>query len=129
MSEVINSLEAKPKVGFRTVYLNDEQMSTVKSILRAFRGVQYRYIEHEIPHHLQLRPRDMVQRLQLLEDRCSHKQRLWEPERIFGIEDTRCLMRDLLVDPKQGRIQRSTPLKLYSVGFGGDEGISIDPIS
>lgn len=104
MSKVVDSLEAKAIVGSRAVYLNDKQLSNVTSDFRAFGGAQYRHIEHDIPHHLQLRPRDTVKRLQLLKNRRSHEQGLWEPERIFGIENTRCFMRDLLVDPKQCRI-------------------------
>ena len=104
MSKVVDSLEAKAIVGIRAVYLDDKQLSIVKSDFRAFGGAQYRHIKHDIPHHFQLRPRDTVKRLQLLKNRRSHEQRLREPERIFGIENTRGFMRDLLVDPKQCRI-------------------------
>lgn len=100
MSKVVNSLEAKAKVRSRAVYLNNERFSTVEPILRSFGWEKYRYIEHNIPHHLQFRLRNMVQRLQLLKNWRSHEKRLWEPDSIFAIENTRCLMRDLLVDPK-----------------------------
>ena len=120
MSKVVDSLEPKAIVGSRAVYLNDKQVSIVKSTARAFGGAQYRHIKHDIPHHLQLRLRDTVKRLQLLNNRRSHEQRLWEFKCIFGIENIQCFMRDLLVDPKQCRIQRSVPSKLCSIGFGGD---------
>lgn len=54
MSKVVDSLEAKAIVGSRAVYLNDKQVFVVKSDIRAFGGAQYRHIEQDIPHHLQL---------------------------------------------------------------------------
>ena len=53
MSKVVSSLDAKAMIVSRTVHLKDEQSSVIKSIFRAFVGVQYWYIEHNIPHHLQ----------------------------------------------------------------------------
>ena len=127
MSKVERGLEAKAKVGGHAVHLEDEQLPVVEPPSEAS-GATYRYIEHDISHHLQLRPRNTVERLQLLQNRRSHKQRLWEPERVLSIENTRRLIKDLLVGPKQRRISRSIPLKLHCEGSGREQSEAIDAV-
>ena len=95
----------------------------------AFGGRTYRYFEHDAPHHFQLEPRNAVKRLQLLQDWRSHKQRLWESERILGIENSRRFIKDLLVDPKQRRIWRSVPLKLHGEGSARHQSKAIDAVA
>ena len=87
------------------------------------------HIKNNTPYHIQLRPRDTIKPLQLREDRRSHKQSLWKSKRILSVENTRRLIEDLLVDPKQRRIQRVVPLQLYSKGFGTDQSELIDAVS
>ena len=74
----------------------------------------YRYIKNYAPHHLQLRPRDTIKRLQLLQHRRSHEQRLWKPKRILRIKNTGRLIKDLPIHPQQRCIQRPVPLQLHS---------------
>ena len=87
---------------------------------RQSQEMTYRYIENNTPHHAQRRARDTVKRLQLLKNWCLHEQSLWKSERIFGVENTRRLIEDLLVHPKQRRIQRPSPLELYSERSSSD---------
>lgn len=88
----------------------------------------YRYIEYDTPHHLQLRPRKTVKRLQLLENGRSHKQGLCESERVLVVEDTRRLLKDLLIGPKQRRASWIIPLKLHGKGPGSHQSEAIDAI-
>ena len=89
----------------------------------------YRYIENNTPHHAQRRARDTVKRLQLLENRCLHEQSLWKSKRILDVENTRRLLEDLLVHPKQRRIQRPSPLELYSERSSSNQSKLIDAVS
>ena len=98
-------------------------------VSRRSKETTYWYIENNTPHHAQRRARDMVKRLQLLKNRCLHKQSLWESKRILGVENTRRLVEYLLVHPKQRRIQRPSPLELYSEWFSSDQSILIDAVS
>lgn len=82
-----------------------------------------------MPHHLQLRPRDTVERLQLRKNRRSHEQCFWESEYILSVENTRRLIKYLLIDPKQRRISRSIPLKLHSERSDCHQSEAIDAIS
>ena len=71
----------------------------------------------------------MVKRLQLLKNRRLHEQSLWKSKRILGVENTRRLVEDLLIHPKQRRIQRPIPLESYSERSGSDQSKLIDPVS
>ena len=96
---------------------------------RRSKETTYWYIEDNTPHHAQRRARDMVKRLQLLKNRCLHEQSLWKSKRILGVENTRRLVEDLLVHPKQRRIQRPIPLELYSKRSSSDQSKLIDTVS
>lgn len=120
MPKVECSLKAKGEVGGGAVHLYDEQLPVIRRSFgasekrRIITEKAYRYIKNDAPHHLQLRPRDTIKRLQLLQNRRSHKQRLWEPKRILRIKNPSRLIKDLPINPQQRRIQRPVPLQLHS---------------
>ena len=96
---------------------------------RRSKETTYWYIENNTPHHAQGRARDMVKRLQLLKNRRLYEQSLWKPKRILGVENTRRLVKDLLVHPKQRRIPRPIPLECYSERSSSDQSKLIDAVS
>lgn len=98
-------------------------------VSRRAKETTYRYIENNTSHHAQQRARDAVKRPQLLQNRCFYEQSLWKSERIFSVENTRRLVEDLLVHPKQRRIQRPIPLELYSKRSSSDQSKTIDTVS
>lgn len=130
MSKVPRSLMAKTKIGGVAVHLYHEQLPVTKSCCsRLSREETHRHIENNTPHHSQPRPWDTVKRLQLLKNRCSHKQGLRKSKRILSVENIRRLSKYLLIDPKQRRIPRLIPLKLHSERPSSDQSEPVDAVS
>lgn len=130
MSKVPQSLMAQAKIRGGAVHLYDEQLSVTKSCCSRLWGKEtHRYIENNTPHHSQPRAWNTVKRLQLLKNRCSHKQGLRKSKSILSVENTRRLIEDLLVDPEQRCIPRSIPLKLHSERPSSDHSQPVDAVS
>lgn len=130
MPKVPHSLMTKTKIIGIAVHLYDKQLPVTKPCCSRLREQEtHRYIENNTPHHSQPRLWDTVQRLQLVKNRCSHKQGLRESKRILGVENTRRLIKDLLVDPKQRRIPRLIPLELHRERPSSDQSEPIDAVS